>query len=69
MLFRSGTKYMTGALRNMQGLTNDFNDFYGTETELWRIQKILTNVNVKIKDICMLVEMSINVQSKFTQNF
>ena len=49
-----GTKYMTGALRNMQGLTNDFNDFYGTETELWRIQKILTNVNVKIRDICML---------------
>ena len=49
-----GTKYMTGALRNMQELTNDFNDFYGTETELWRIQKILTNVNVKIKDICML---------------
>ena len=48
------TKYMTGALRNMQGLTNDFNDFYGTETELWRIQKILTNVNVKIRDICML---------------
>ena len=38
----------------MQGLTNDFNDFYGTETELWRIQKILTNVNVKIRDICML---------------
>lgn len=49
-----GTKYMTGALRNMQELTNDFNDFYGTETELWRIQKILTNVNVKIRDICML---------------
>ena len=49
-----GTKYMTGALRNMQELTNDFNDFYGTETELWRIQKILINVNVKIRDICML---------------
>ena len=49
-----GTKYMTGALRNMQELTNDFNDFYGTETELWRIQKIFTNVNVKIRDICML---------------
>lgn len=49
-----GTKYMTGALRNMQGLTNDFNDFYGTETELWRIQKILTNVNANIRDICML---------------
>ena len=53
-----GTKYMTGALRNMQGLTNDFNDFYGTETELWRIQKILTNVNVKIRDICMLAMFS-----------
>ena len=48
------TKYMTGRMRNMKALTYDYNKFYGTETELWRIQKILTNVNVKIKDICML---------------
>ena len=48
------TKYMTGKMRNMKALTNDYNEFYGTEMELWRIEKVLTNVNVKIRDICML---------------
>ena len=54
------TKYMTGKMRNMKALTNDYNKFYGTETELWRIEKVLTNDDFKLKNICMLA-MFLNI--------
>lgn len=54
------TKYMTGKMRNMKALTNDYNEFYGTETELWRIEKVLTNDDFKLKNICMLA-MFLNI--------
>lgn len=54
------TKYMTGKRRNMKALTNGYNEFYGTETELWRIEKVLTNDDFKLKNICMLA-MFLNI--------
>ncbi|MDY5231976.1 MAG: TniQ family protein, partial [Eubacteriales bacterium] len=54
------TKYMTGKMRNMKALTYDYNEFYGTETELWRIEKVLTNDDFKHKNICMLA-MFLNI--------
>ena len=48
------TKYMTGKIRNMKALTNDYNEFYGTEMELWRIEKVLTNNDFKLKNVCLL---------------
>ena len=54
------TKYMTGKMRNMKALTNGYNEFYGTETELWRIEKVLTNGDFKLKNICMLA-MFLNI--------
>lgn len=50
----SKTKYMTGKMRDMRTLTEDYNRFYNTSTELWRIQKVLTNDDFKLKNICML---------------
>ena len=44
----------------MKALTNDYNKFYGTETELWRIEKVLTNGDFKLKNICMLA-MFLNI--------
>ena len=57
------TKYMTGKMRNMKALTNDYNEFYGTETELWRIEKVLTNDDFKLKNICMLA-MFLNITAE-----
>ncbi len=54
------TRYMEGKLRNMRMLTDDYNCFYGAETELWRLQKALTNKDFKIKNICMLA-MFLNI--------
>ena len=51
---------MTGKMRNMKALTNGYNEFYGTETELWRIEKVLTNGDFKLKNICMLA-MFLNI--------
>lgn len=57
------TKYMTGKMRNMKALTNGYNEFYGTETELWRIEKVLTNDDFKLKNICMLA-MFLNITAE-----
>lgn len=57
------TKYMTGKMRNMKALTNDYNKFYGTETELWRIEKVLTNGDFKLKNVCMLA-MFLNITAE-----
>lgn len=59
----SKTKYMTGKMRNMRALTEEYNRFYGTETELWRLQKVLTNDDFKLKNICMLA-MFLNITVK-----
>lgn len=57
------TKYMTGKMRNMKALTYDYNKFYSTETELWRIEKVLTNGDFKLKNICMLA-MFLNIAAE-----
>ena len=57
------TKYMTGKMRNMKALTYDYNEFYGTEMELWRIEKVLTNDDFKHKNICMLA-MFLNITAE-----
>lgn len=48
------TSYMAGKMRNMKMLTSEYNKYYGTKTELWRLQKILTNANTKVREVCML---------------
>lgn len=54
------TRYMEGKLRNMRMLTDAYNSFYGEKTELWRLQKVLTNKDFKLKNICMLA-MFLNI--------
>ena len=47
----------------MKALTNDYNKLYGTETELWRIEKVLTYDDFKLKNICMLA-MFLNITAE-----
>lgn len=55
------TKYEIHKKRNMALLTSDYNVFYKTDTELWRLQKILTNKDFKLKNVCMLA-MFLNIE-------